>query len=1143
MMSLPRLNELLSKFSEGKRDHILAFSSALLEWMGIPAEPFQKPPLITPQTQKLREWLAGAPITNQAQLFRLSAYHTKILVRFAVLKKIRKDTLVQLVDNDPGLTSYQAFESLMNAGGEGSPAALPSTRPYFIHFVTTPDYQKLFIVLNKGNQKRIITFANRLTVTQHEKILHKWQGIERLPKPDIATVLWESLDIKEVNKEFYKAIKESFDKLLGLIRYQYPAIEDRLQKQFAIRLIGRYIFCWFLKEKGIIPTASIGTKAIDANPDFFNTILSALFFKTLNTKVEDRAHTEIHPFAAEHFSKVPYLNGGLFDFSAEDRAIPSLSIDVWLLEFVSTLESYDFTVDESSSTYQQVAVDPEMLGRIFENLLASQNQETEQLANDRKAFGAFYTPREIVDYMVRESLKTFLASRWEEEILSAKTEALNNPEPTPNLFGEKPHQQLSIPLKKAELSKSEKKLIDESLTKLFSQNPEKAIESKEDRQKLLRWIEDVKILDPACGSGAFPMGALHQLVELNEALGTLKTRYELKKDILSHNIYGVDIMPMATEIARLRAWLSLVLDEEYKPIDTKHNFNLKPLPNLDFKFICADTLIGLGLEELEKTSEINIFFEAYKKHLTELQTLRNTYYDHAHDPEKKALIKAKFENTKQSTLTDLKEGPPLFASIAARLDVWDPFNDSIPSPFFDKNWMFGISKGFDVIIGNPPYLRIQGIRKVNSAYANLLASIFNSATGSFDLYVLFVERGLELLTHRGILNYIMPVKWTNSAFGKGLREVVKNYKAAQKIISFEAYQVFNASTYTGLQWFIPNSNHLNYFQLNRDLLTNEDLHHFLNELDDSRFNTFNPDSLSLEGWILSDNQTHNILKKIQQQPLKVKDIFEKIFQGIATSKDSVYFLLNCTNSGYIIKGYSKELDQEVEIECGLVKPLLKGDQVHRYETLKTNNYVIFPYKLNNGKAALYTEQEIKTLFPKGYAYLKKNEQVLRERENGKLMHDEFWFRYIYPKNLTLFDKPKLICPYLGLKSQFSSDLEGIFYGNTKCFGLIKKSGIILDYHYLIGLLNSELLWYFLKNTGTIFRGGYFAFTPDYLNAFGIAKPDSVETEKQIVELVKTVIAAKSVGEETAGFEREIDEKVYALYGLTAEEIAVVVTSP
>ena len=258
------------------------------------------------------------------------------------------------------------------------------------------------------------------------------------------------------------------------------------------------------------------------------------------------------------------------------------------------------------------------------------------------------------------------------------------------------------------------------------------------------------------------------------------------------------------------------------------------------------------------------------------------------------------------------------------------------------------------MIGNPPYLRIQGIRDTNPAFAEELVKKYRSATGSFDLYATFAERGLQVIRQSGIVNYIMPDKWTNAAFGKGLREVVSEQRAAHKIISFGAYQVFNASTYTALQWFIPNSEHLEYYQLDRNLETNQELDIYLKSIKDNNTSIIDAKKLDKNSWVLTVGATSTILQKLESHPRRISDIFDKIFQGLATSKDDVYFLYNCIENDKNIIGYSKQLERTISIEKGLIKPLLKGEDVHRYDNIKTNRYVIFPYKLNNGKAVLYS---------------------------------------------------------------------------------------------------------------------------------------------------------------------------------------------
>jgi hypothetical protein len=764
-MTLTDINKALSVLVEQPtRENVLAFSFALMQWMNIAPNGDEKPQLLSPQTQKLKEYLVTAPQTVQPQLYRLSADGQNIRVRFAVLKKLKKEYISQLVDNDPGLGSYQSFSKglIPSANGTGF---IP-TQPYFIHFVATPEYNRLILIFNQGEQKRIVSFRKRLTNTQYHKIILAWQGIGEKSKPEIADLFWKSLDIKEVNKEFYRQIKERFDALLGIVKAQHSAATENQVKQFTVRMIGRYIFCWFLKEKEIIPISLINKQNIQNTDNYYQTVLLKLFFETLNTKVQDRDPLKHNAL----FEKIPYLNGGLFDENDEDKLFAKLNLDAWLLPFVEILESYDFTVDESSSQYQQVAVDPEMLGRIFENLLASQNEETEKLANQRKAFGAFYTPREIVDYMVNESVKAYLQTQWEQNIVNERTKQLNNPEQVGDIFGNKKPQQLVIETKRYELKEEEKQKIEKMLSPLFSAFPNPDGLKKEEKNLLLSFLEQIKILDPACGSGAFPMGVLHKLVELHEVLGTVKSSYELKKDILSQNIYGVDIMPMAIEIARLRAWLSLILEEDYKPNDPKHNFGLKPLPNLDFKFICANSLIDLGLDAFIRDSKGTVhetFTQKLVKDLKDLENLRTNFFNPSLASNQKEHLKLEYFVKLEKVVADIEEAHDIvLKQIAQKIKNWNPFDDSYASPFFSPTWMFGIDKGFDVVIGNPPYGA-----QLSREDTLLFKKTYDLKTS--ETAILFIERGKRILKNTGVQTYIVPKSLTFASNYNSTRDYIE----------------------------------------------------------------------------------------------------------------------------------------------------------------------------------------------------------------------------------------------------------------------------------------------------------------------------------------------------------------------------------
>ena len=499
-------------------------------------------------------------------------------------------------------------------------------------------------------------------------------------------------------------------------------------------------------------------------------------------------------------------------------------------------------------------------------------------------------------------------------------------------------------------------------------------------------------------------------------------------------------------------------------------------------------------------------------------------------------ISKKYSN--QLTTEDSKKD--VYNSFKAK-DISNILKDLSTKGFSDKLFLYKLffrevrkEGGFNIIIGNPPYLRVQGIDKeVSTQYKKE----FKSATGSYDLYVLFVEKGLSLLAENGVLNYIMPHKWINSSFGKGLREISSD--KVSKFISFGAYQVFNASTYTSLVWFKnAKVETLEYVESDRDLLDNKALEKYLFGLKGDDYTKIKNNELSSDSWIFTDKQTYEILEKLKKQPLRVSDVFEKIFQGIATSKDSVYFLKDCRYENDLVIGFSDELEKEIQIEKGLVKPLLKGGDVHRYEKLQSDKVVIFPYALKDEKATLYTEEEIKEKFPNGYAYLKACEDILRGREKGRFDIDGAWFQF-GRKQGVIQNKEKLIQPDISLGGNYAYDNKGEYYSTATLYGYIKYSHIKESYKFYMAILNSKLFWWFLKNTGTTLTNNYFRFKTNYINPFPLPKIENSEDTKPFEILVDYIMLLKTLDEPINEyvpnshiineFEEVLDAMVYELY--------------
>ncbi len=1140
-MTIADINKILSRLADNPtRENILDFSFGLLQWMNIEPNAANKPQLLSPQTQKLKDFLATAPQTVQPQLYRISADNQNIRVRFAVLKKLKKEYISQLVDNDPGLGSYQSFsKGLIQQNG----TSFIPTQPYFIHFVTTPDYDKLVLIFNQGEQKRIVSFRNRLTNTQYNKIIQLWQSIGTKPKPEIADLLWKSLDIKEVNKEFYKQIKERFDALLGIL--SEPGFtglkDDRIQnliKQFTVRFLGRYIFCWFLKEKNHNGVSMIPYELISSNEikkfkadgkSFYHERLLKLFFGTLNTLVANRDWLMPEPVDTKNkFERIPYLNGGLFDDNnEEDRLFNSLQFNIndWLIKFVEILESYDFTVDESSSQYQQVAVDPEMLGRIFENLLASQNEETEKLANQRKAFGAFYTPREIVDYMVNESIKAFLQTQWEQHIIEEKSKKLNNPEQAGDIFGNRKPQQLVIETKRYELKPEEKNKIEKALETLFASNPDAGHLKKEEKNLLLNFLEQIKILDPACGSGAFPMGILHKLVELNEVLGTVKSSYELKKDILSQNIYGVDIMPMAIEIARLRAWLSLVLEEDYKPNDPKHNFGVKPLPNLDFKFVCANSLIDLGLDAFIQESKGTLhegFTQKLVTQLKGLESLRKQFFTPALASTEKEKLKHEYLKKRDEVVANIeKESEPVLTAIAQKIKHWNPFDDSHPSTFFSPTWMFGIDKGFDLVIGNPPYIQMQ---KNHGQLANQLKDAgYSTYERTGDVYAIFYELGFKLLQKKGVHTFITSSQWLKASYRKSLRKLFLT-KNPLKLIALGPGIFESAVVDTNILIAKNESNK------NKLVGSTVDKPEQLNHLNDLKYQTM--PYVTVENWAILNDGNQSINEKIKAKGKPLSEWKIQINFGIKTGYNEAFI---------IDEAKRKELIKADAKNDKIIRPILKGREIDKYISHWENDYIVFipwhfPLQDNSLTvgASVEAEKEFSKKFKVIYDYLKSHKKGLSDRNQAEtgIRYEWYALQRCAATYLNEFSKEKVIWKRIGSKLRFSYSDKEIYCLDSTCIATGEKI------KYLTALLNSKLCNYQLFESAPKTGMGDLIISVQALEPLLVYYPTDKE-QKQIEKLVDEILRKKKANQDTTSLEKEIDILVYKLYELTYDEVKII----
>lgn len=592
-----------------------------------------------------------------------------------------------------------------------------------IDFIVPATLDRIVVVLSKNYVVRTMELKGHLTTTYLE-ILSKWNDIVSFEnKTELHSMLWNSLDLQPINRRFYSGINERFVWLKQHL-VDNGIHDEKHAAQFANRLLGRIIFTWFLEKKDILNSEIEYFNSIQHLDDteYYKTKLETLFFAVLNTPVEERKVSD---------TKTPYLNGGLFEprkadlYQSDNLTFPKNYFD----DLYDFLHAYNFTTDESTSNFQQVAIDPEMLGQIFENLLAEMSEESGDQA--RKAKGAFYTPREVVDYMCRESLKAYLRNQFEEDEF---------------------------------LERRIYQLVDAPDREFQDQDHNWRRDWKPYKDKFISSLDQLKVLDPACGSGAFPIGMLQLLVSVYSRLEPRFDAHKAKLAIVERNIYGVDIEPMAVEISRLRAWLSLIVDVE----DASNR--VEPLPNLDFKFVCANSL--LPLEE-----DIQESFGDDPELDLKLQALREKYFN-TNKFERKNKLRNEYEKL-------VKEEESLFGESykTTQLKSFRPFENEASAIFFDSEYMFGL-QNFDIVIGNPPYGA-----KVSDAHKKKFKRFYKSAStesgrGSLNTYTVFIELALNLLSTKGNLNYIVPISVCSSESSMPLHGLLEKQCETIKISSF-----------------------------------------------------------------------------------------------------------------------------------------------------------------------------------------------------------------------------------------------------------------------------------------------------------------------------------------------------------------------
>lgn len=528
------------------------------------------------------------------------------------------------------------------------------------------------------------------------------------------------------------------------------------------------------------------------------------------------------------------------------------------------------------------------------------------------------------------------------------------------------------------------------------------------------WLLTLTILDPACGSGAFLNQALDFLINEHRYIDELKANLlgvpmvlsDIENTVLEKNIFGVDVNEESVEIAKLSLWLRTAQPRRKLNILTN---NIK----------CGNSLIDTKSVAGEKAFNWQLEF------------------------------------------------PEVF-----------------------------VKGGFDVVIGNPPYVRVQGLKEHYFEHTVYYEKKYRAATGNYDIYALFMEKSYELLNKQGHVSFILPHKFLISDFGIGIREHFVENNSVNEIIHFGANLVFqDATTYTCIiNLSKTNKEKIKFKQINPSELFNE-----------SSFNELNYSKLTSEQWILSDSKISKVLDKISKQPIQLKDTFNRFVQGIITGKDIVYCVKGKVENNYLI--VNDENGNKHFLENEILKPHLRGEDVNKYRFLENKEWLIFPYVLINGKAELLSQEILQTKYPNTWNYLKVYETILRNRENGKFDNDS-WYQYSRNQAISVLEQPKIITPEVCFGGSMTLD-ENNYYHNSKCHTLLLNNESNYTYKSILPILNSSLFWFYLSNTGNVLRGGYIGVKRKVLEPFSIPKSINDSTKEFFENKTELILSINS----------------------------------
>ena len=981
---------------------------------------------------------------------------------------------------------------------------------------------------------------------------------------ELKNVWLKNLDTEALNRRFYDGLFQWFQRAVSESRFPNSEKHSQSNEEHVIRLITRLMFVWFMKEKRLVAPDLFSENRIKGllrqydreNGDtYYRAILQNLFFATLNTEIGDRSFTADHPRTddivgvykykemietperlMELFDRTPFINGGLFEcldrsdgadeidslvdcFTDKNEFMSALSVPNRLffdeLGLFALFGRYRFTVEENTPVEQEVALDPELLGSVFENLLAAYNPETRENARNRT--GSFYTPRAIVDYMVRESIVYALLEKIsKQEIDSADWEF------------------------------QVRRVIDESdgLKNLDDELDE------ETRYMLVRAISDLTILDPAVGSGAFPMSALHVLTTAlrrldpdnaywekiqRELAGDRAFRaYETKDDVnrqailkdidetfqryrdsdfgrklylIQNSLYGSDIQPIACQIAKLRFFISLAIEQQNSE-EKERNYGVRPLPNLETRFIAADSLKNLQIKS-------SLIFEEQQLIVDRLRVNREQHFGAASHNDKMRC--RRIDSQLRQDLIAVVKNTGWGDQEATALTAWNPYDQNTVSKWFDPKYMFGLDS-FDIVIGNPPYIQLQ--KNEGELRTRYEGDGFQTFAPKGDVYQLFFERGISLAREKhGVLAYITSNSWLKTQYGAAQRKFLSKHHSPIKLIEMGKGVFDNAIVDTAIL-LLKNGKH----QSQQGLAA---------RIDNSKTEAFppNPDNwqslrTSETGpWIHLSNHETTILNKIESRGTPLKDWDISIYRGIVTGFNQAFIVDHQTRDQLVATDAKSE---------EILKPVLRGRDIGRYRVNWAGLWVIStfpPLKIDiNDYPAVKGH-----LLTYGRERLSQEGKVFSDGSRSRSKTGYQWYELqsacAYSR---LFHDPKLFWRDMSDCGSFAYS-DSVQYCNDKAFMMVGS-----HLKYLCAMLNSNLIaWYFSK-IGPTTGVGLLEWKKFAVQSIPIPKP-RINDSTIFADCVDRMgsLPEKHLSLERDRINNQINDLSYKCYGLTDIEAQLI----